>query len=147
MSYMKQLAEMLGVKVGEEFRVDKGYDTWINYSHNVVFTEDDRFEVVGNPYFPSDDLLLDVLHGRLEVFKLSEPLLTVEERKYLLMVTKLYDEDTEYVVKLPSAITNKEFLFISVKGTGNITLPLFDKGTMYKGLELEKKYELEELSL
>ena len=147
MSYMKQLAEMLGVKVGEEFRVDKGYDTWINYSHNVVFTEDDRFEVVGNPYFPSDDLLLDVLHGRLEVFKLSEPLLTVEERKYLLMVTKPYGEDTEYVVKLSSAITNKEFLFISVKDTGNITLPLFEKGTMYKGLELNKKYELEELSL
>ena len=147
MSYMKQLAEILGVKVGEEFRVDKGYETWINYSHNVVFTEDDRFEVVGNPYFPSDDLLLDVLHGRLEVFKLSEPLLTVEERKYLLMVTKLYGEDTEYVVKLPSVITNKEFLFISVKDTGNITLPLFEKGTMYKGLELNKKYELEELSL
>ena len=63
------------------------------------------------------------------------------------MVTKLYGEDTEYVVKLSSAITNKEFLFISVKDTGNITLPLFEKGTMYKGLELNKKYELEELSL
>lgn len=147
MSYMKQLAEILGVKIGEEFRVDKGYETWINYSHNVVFTEDDRFEVVGNPYFPSDDLLLDVLHGRLEVFKLSEPLLTVEERKYLLMVTKPYKEDIEYVIKLESAMSNREFLFIVVKGAGNISLPLYEKGTMYKGLELNKKYELEELSL
>lgn len=147
MSYMKQLAEMLGVKIGEEFRVDKGYDTWINYSHNVVFTEDDRFEVVGNPYFPSDDLLLDVLHGRLEVFKLSEPLLTVEERKYLLMITKPYKEDIEYVIKLEGAVTGKESLFISVKDYGYISFPLFEKGTMYKGLELNKKYELEELSL
>ena len=147
MSYMKQLAEILGVKIGEEFRVDKGYETWINYSHNVVFTEDDRFEVVGNPYFPSDDLLLDVLHGRLEVFKLSEPLLTVEERKYLLMVTKPYKEDIEYVIKLEGAVTGKESLFISVKDYGYISFPLFEKGTMYKGLELNKKYELEELSL
>lgn len=147
MSYMKQLAEMLGVKIGEEFRVDKGYDTWINYSHNVVFTEDDRFEVVGNPYFPSDDLLLDVLHGRLEVFKLSEPLLTVEERKYLLMVTKPYKEDIEYVIKLEGAVTGKESLFISVKDYGYISFPLYEKGTKYKGLELNKKYEIEELSL
>ena len=147
MSYMKQLAEILGVKIGEEFRVDKGYETWINYSHNVVFTEDDRFEVVGNPYFPSDDLLLDVLHGRLEVFKLPEPLLTVEERKYLLMVTKPYKEDIEYVIKLEGAVTGKESLFISVKDHGYISFPLYEKGTMYKGLELNKKYEIEELSL
>ena len=73
MSYIPEIAKMLGVEIGEEFRVDKGYPTWNDYSQTVVFTKDEKFEVVGKPYYSSDDILLDILYGRLEVFKFPKP--------------------------------------------------------------------------
>ena len=61
MNYIPEIAKMLGVEIGEEFHVDKGYPTLNDYGKYVVFTEDEKFEVVGAPYYGSDDILINIL--------------------------------------------------------------------------------------
>ena len=50
----------------------------------------------------------------------------------------------EYVNKIDCE--KKEFLKIYLKDD-SISFPFFTKGTMYKGMEADKKYTLEELGL
>ena len=148
MNYMSEVAQMLGVKLYENFRYKsaltglskielrftekylEGYSPDINAWFNV------KFETICN-----------LLNGEYEVVKLPEPILTEEERKYLSVVIKPYKEDIEYIVKLGGVVTNNEFLFISVKDSGYLNFPLYEKGTMYRGLKLDKEYTLEELDL
>ena len=52
------------------------------------------------------------------------------------------------IIKTKSiALKDKEYIIIRIINGNNIPLPYFDKNTMYKGMELEKTYTLEELGL
>ena len=44
-------------------------------------------------------------------------------------------------------IRAKEYLLIKMHDLSTAALPLFEKETMYKGMELDKTYTLEELGL
>lgn len=51
-------------------------------------------------------------------------------------------------MKFGRCSVEKEFIHISMKDNfDNCTLPDFEKGTMYKGMERSKRYTLEELGL
>lgn len=149
MNYMKEVAQMLGVEIGEEFHVDKGYPTWNDYGKNVVFTEDEKFEVVGAPYYGSDDILIGILYGRLEVFKLPKPILDEKEKEYLSNLIKPYRDRVKYIYKCTCG-DDYEVVSVSMRDYGYrdyTKFPKFKKGTMYKGMELGKEYALWELGL
>lgn len=80
-----------------------------------------------------------------------EPILTDKEREYLSAVIKPFRERTEYIMKFRSP--SWEHLKICVESNifiGNkeiITLPCFEANSMYKGMEVDKYYTLEELGL
>lgn len=83
----------------------------------------------------------------------KEHILTEEEKEYLKAVIKPFRDRVEYIEKCKVS-EEMEQIFIFIKeyikkneilcGYG---LPPFKIGTMYKGMELKRNYELEELGL
>lgn len=68
------------------------------------------------------------------------------EKAYLSAVIKPFREEVEYVYKKYLEISKREYLEISLEN-GVISFPCFEKDTMYKGMEANKRYTLEELGL
>lgn len=74
----------------------------------------------------------------------KEPILNDVEKTYLSAVIKPFREKVEYVKKIDCE--KKEFLKIYLEDD-SISFPFFEAGTMYKGMEADKEYTLEELGL
>lgn len=75
-------------------------------------------------------------------------ILTEKEKAYLSAVIKPFKKDIKYIVKFKRYSDEKEYIYMTMKKDDDYcTLPLFEKGTMYKGMEVDKKYTLEELGL
>lgn len=72
-------------------------------------------------------------------------LLDSTERAYLRDVIRPLREEVIAIEKLET-YTRKEYILILFKDDG-MHFPSFEKGRMYKGLELEKRYTPEELGL
>ena len=83
--------------------------------------------------------------GWLEEEYVSE-ILTEKEKAYLSAVIKPFRKEVEYVYKICLKMDEREYLEISLKN-GVISFPFFTKGTMYKCMEVDKAYTLEELGL
>ena len=73
----------------------------------------------------------------------KKPILTDEEREYLSVVIKPFRNRVSYISK-----TGYGEEYIEIKLDGDYALlPSYEEGRTYKGMELEKKYTLEELGL
>lgn len=73
------------------------------------------------------------------------------EREYIRSVLKPFHDEVDYVVKYEYAIIDdgscsKEYLYIKLHD-GEFTFPDFDSGKMYSGMEVDKKYKLDELGI
>lgn len=80
------------------------------------------------------------------IYKREESILNEEERKYLSAVIKPFK--IEGIVKKQSDIDEYICIYVIEKYyTYVLLLPYFKKGTMYKGMKLNKEYTLEELGL
>ena len=76
------------------------------------------------------------------------PILDDVEKAYLSAVIKPFRKDIEYIVKFKRYSDKKEYIYMTMKKDDDYcALPVFEKGTMYKGMELNKRYTLEELGL
>lgn len=75
----------------------------------------------------------------------KEPILDKEEREYLKAVIRPFRKRIDYISKASSA--NQEYILLGIKNDDNCGLPNFPNGSMYKGMELDKKYTIEELGL
>ena len=74
------------------------------------------------------------------------PVLDVVEKRYLKNVLRPFKDDVEFICKYSSGFNGKEYIYIKFKYDQSM-LPYFDKDTMYKNMELDKKYTLEELGI
>lgn len=73
------------------------------------------------------------------------------EREYIKFVLKPFHEEVSYVEKLVDNLIDdgsysKEFLYVKLHD-GEFIFPDFDKGKMYVGMEVDKKYKLDELGI
>ena len=79
----------------------------------------------------------------------EKPILDEAEKEYLGNIVKPYRDRVGFIVKTEA--TGYERIIICVLGltqhNNYIMLPYFYKNTMYKGMEVEKEYTLEELGL
>ena len=75
-----------------------------------------------------------------------KPILNTEEKAYLEAVIRPFKNRVDYIYK-SEGIYESEFINIGLKCEVGIMLPIFTKGTMYKGMGPHKKYTLEELGL
>ena len=77
-----------------------------------------------------------------------EPILDEVERKYLSAVIKPFRDEIRGIVK--HNVPNGKYQWIEFTGENEYDgfyLPNFKAGTMYKGMEVGRKYTLEELGL
>lgn len=75
------------------------------------------------------------------------PVLDDVEKRYLKNVLRPFKDEVNYIVKWQSdSYKSRQFLHIDTR-IGNIQLPYFEKDTMYKNMEDNKHYTLEELGI
>lgn len=78
----------------------------------------------------------------------KSPILDDVEKAYLSAVIKPFRKRIEYIEKTDNYyVDGKQFLSIGLVTDDHCYLPFFKKGTMYKGMEANKAYTLEELGL
>lgn len=81
------------------------------------------------------------------VWKREEQVLDEVEKKYLSDLIRPFRDKVRYIRLINYVNTIKQFISIEIKGDSSIYFPLFKKGTMYKGMEVDKNYSLEDLGL
>ncbi len=75
-------------------------------------------------------------------WNIEENVLDDVEKQYLWNIIKPFKEKVKYIAKVSGI---DEYISIILKEDFDIDLPLFQKGKMYKGMETERKYTVEEL--
>ena len=142
MNYIGEVAKLLDLKFGEEFKV-KFNDTILK--RTFCLREHGVFETNGEG--PMDAILGGILAGTCEIIKLqhSLPILTKNEKEYLSAVITPFEDDIEYISKCRDS--RGAFIAIKLFFEPPVMLPYFDEDMRYRGMELEKKYTLEELEL
>ena len=73
--------------------------------------------------------------------------LTDKEEVYLSAVIKPWKNKIKFIEKFEDTYDKERILIWIIGDCRNIYLPQFEKGKMYKGMEVDKKYTLEELGL
>ena len=85
---------------------------------------------------------------------MSEEILTVAERNYLSAVIKPFRNSVKSIEKLEYISFYKKYQYINIEYeeidksvSGSLSFPVFEADSLYKGIELDKEYTLEELGL
>ena len=130
---------MLGVEIGEEFKIE-GYDD----NFKLKITENKFLHNCGYGWVNSW-LILDVLEGKAKIVKIPRPILDEKEKEYLSYVIKPFRSKVISICKC--AIYKSEWIQIGIDNDTTMAFPMFEKGTMYEGMAINKKYSTEELGL
>lgn len=131
---MKDVAELLGVEMGAPFKIKCS-----TYNLHKI-TEDGLIDCDN---FECTRKLSLLLKGELEI---EQPILDKSEKRYLENVLRPFKDRVAYVDKEDYG-TKKEFIHIEIINDIELDFPNFEKGTMYKGMDSNKHYTLEELGL
>lgn len=139
MNYMEQIAEMLGVKLYEDFRI-KAINEMI-FEKKFFLTEYGLFSE--DSTVPISTILNDILNGQYKIVKLPFAL-TKEEKDYLSEVIKPFRDKIEYIKRLTFDSVDS-IQVITEKGVTAVLF--FETDTRYKNMEPDREYTLEELGL
>ena len=149
MSHMVEVAHMLGLELNENFHVK--LDPKVTLESDYRFTEKGllRYHKIYEEWeYAIYDTFLHLLDGKYEVVKISESILTEQERNYLSQVIKPFREKILHISKLSSK--DGESICIDIRYNweeDSILLPRFATGTLYKGMEIGKEYSVKDLGL
>ena len=146
---MSEVAKLLGVELGEEFKIDGDGLPWKSFKYKLdeeglIFWEEDCQKWLGS------EGLSCLLTGKAKIVKLPKQILTDSEKRYLSNVIEPFRDRVKYITRTENSLG--EYIAIHSRlYTGwrsDVTLlPEFEKGAMYKGMEINKRYTLEELGL
>lgn len=139
MSHMKEVAKILGVDIGEKFKVDA---EGVILSKSFFLTDYGLF-VVGDVDFKTG-VLNQLLNGEYRVVKIPKPILTEKEKEYLSAVVKPFRDEVKHISK--NQYDDEEWIQIRTK-SGLALLPPFKEGLMYNGMEAGKTYSVKELDI
>lgn len=82
------------------------------------------------------------------VFERKEEILDETEKRYLGNIIRPFKDKVKYIAKYDSSLlVKKEYLTVKMITDEDLNFPYFEKETMYKGMEENKKYTLKELGL
>ena len=141
---MKEVAQLLGVEIGEEFKIE-GYDDNLKFK----FTENRFLQSYGDVYGWVDSIsIMTVLEGRAKIIKLPKPIILDDvEKEYLSYLIKPFRHRIKYFYKWTCADCDTEIIMAPCTDYSHLDFPAFEKNTMYKGMEPNKKYTLDDLGL
>ena len=97
MNYMKQVAQMLGLELEEEFFI-KNDNNRYRISKNGMF----RYSNIYNEWVVSGVKLIELLKGEAEITKISKPILNEAEKRYLSNVIKPFRDKVDSIIKVYS---------------------------------------------
>lgn len=139
MNYMKEVAHMLGVELNEEFNINISGKTKLRFTENGL-------EYYYGTWLKCSEIN-EILAGKCEIIKIPKPILDEKEKEYLSTVIKPFRDRIIYICKRNDSWSQEEWLHISFGEEEGWLFPPFDAGTLYKGMEQDKEYTLEELGL
>lgn len=114
-----------------------GYKIKVFYKDKIIY---ERTHLVDN-----DNKKIEGFFNWLEQ-EYKPPILDEKEKEYLSAVIKPFRKKVKYIEKR-FWTPNLEYLSIRLKNNEFFAFPNFKKGKMYKGMEHDKYYTLEELGL
>lgn len=113
-----------------------GYD-FVIYHNSIEIYREENFDI----FSPTGNAFTKWLEEECD-----PEILTDKEKAYLSAVIKPFREKVKYIQKCFD-LGSEGYIYIYVKKCGSMIFPTFRKETMYKGMEVSKKYTLEELGL
>ena len=140
MNHMKEVAEMLGVELEEEFKINDDSTYKFKLTNSGLFF----LNYVG-AWSICDYKLTQLLNGKHEIIELPKHILTEEEKEYLSNVIKPFRDDVVSIRKC--GLWDCARIYISLLNYDIFCLPWFKKDEMYKNMEFGKQYSVEELGL
>ena len=122
--------------------IKEQYEDYKKFSDNDTFTQDlaDVLFAIWKKHRTTRGDLLDWLCEEHRI-------LDKEEKEYLSTIIKPFRDRITCISKEQTLGETKERIIIKYDNDSRMALPSFEKGTMYKGVELEKEYTLKELWL
>lgn len=151
---MNEVAKLLGVELEEEFGIE-GFPFKYKLSENGLMSWSGYWQS-----WVSSDIIEELLTGESELVKLPKSILDDVEKEYLGNIIKPFRNRILYIAKSETVKTYDnpnpkiyECIYIMYKDSTKkrnpyyMGFPHFEKGTMYKGMELNKEYTLDELGL
>lgn len=123
MNYMSEVAKMLGVEIGEEFYL-KGFDEDLTENmyaikHKFVIKRDGLY-IIDEIENDKRSILLDnLISGKLEIIKLTKPILTDKEKEDLSGVIRLFRDEVISICKFES-MRHCGYEFLSIKINNNV---------------------------
>lgn len=142
---MKEVAQLVGLELNEEFRIKTYHFVYKIAEEGLMYCSD----ITGKWIRCSG--LEELINGKIEIVKLPKQILDKKEKEYLSNVIKPFRDRVFYIRKY--YFSSDEFIEICVnyyQGSDDylsFELPLFKKGTMYTGMQIGKRYTVEELGL
>lgn len=142
---MKEVAKLLGVELEEEFKID-GYRCKYKLTYDGLM----YWSYLDSKWLNSC-LFKELLTGKVLIVKIAKPILDDVEKEYLSNIIKPFRNKVKWIKKI-SRTTKKNFEYIRIcydehDYTSFLNLPDFKVNRMYKGMEIDKEYTLEELGL
>ena len=147
MNYIKKIADMLGVEIGEKFTIKGILNNTYEFTNECLLANRNNYS--SKDYYTLGNLL----NGTYEIDKnVNKATLTENEKVYLYCLIKPYKNaiitkkswgDKEYI----DIKCDYENIDDSVSSYRTIASPNFKKGTMFTSLELNKKYSIKDLGL
>ena len=148
--------------MNKDMKLKKG-DT-IYYKHNTSIKREEHTNEMLICSFAGKTIGQIEDEEQIEILKVERPIkwknvyenkeiLDEQEKEYLSAVIKPFKKRVIRIEKVKLLHDDSEFINIVLYSSvtydneENIQLPYFKKGTMYKGMELDKEYTLKELGL
>ena len=143
---MQEVAQLVGLELEKEFKI-KGV------SERYKFTEIGLkyFSTKEKGWFLTNNILNLLLTGELTINKIPKTILDEKEKEYLSAVIKPFRKHIITIRKIE--YYKYEYIEIVIYRTDEgpsgevFSFPYFNKGEMYKGMEINKEYALDELGL
>ena len=148
---MSEVAKLLDLELKEEFKIQG-----MSLKYRVANVGLQYYSETEEGWVTSNKLLPMLLQGKISIIKVEHPILDDIEKKYLGNIIKPFRNKVIGITKYDYS-TNGEYIHIKLKRTISpvdyfvplecIDLPVFKRGIMYKGMELDREYSLKELEL
>ena len=95
-----------------------------------------------------DIVKVERVDSYITVFERKEEILDEKEKEYLRTVIRPFKNEIKYIIKKENyARVDREYIGIIFKDNDDMYFKDFKKETMYKGMQTNKEYTLEELGL
>lgn len=171
---MEQIAKMLGVDLHESFRFKSNEIDLSKYEYRLTEKQLEYYCEEFNVWYAATfKTICNLLNGEYEVVKLPKSVLsetekecaeykvfetpehplsvlTEKEKKRLSYVIEPFKDEIKHIYKYSCEKGDFEAI-VAMCTNGNhhvsFNFPAFEKNTMYKGMEIGKKYTLKELDL